>query len=73
MARGMQIPNTCVFCGEAMESSAHLFLKCHYAIDCWRYAHVDPPLSKLSSLGDWVYKLLHEEDGNSVNRRSAIL
>ena len=73
VARGMQIPNVCVICGEAEESSTHLFLKCQYAIDYWRYAHVDPPPPEFSSLGDGVWKLLEVEDGNLMNRRSVIL
>ena len=34
---------------------------------------MDLAIAKFSSLGDWVRKLLEEEDRDSVNRRSAIL
>ena len=66
LARGLQITDTSVMCGEAPETLVHCFLKCSYAISCWDCFQLEIPASDPASLGDWHMGILLENDSKLV-------
>ncbi|CAN1158075.1 Putative ribonuclease H protein At1g65750 [Linum perenne] len=75
--RRINVPSACGVCGLEEETADHLFLTCHFAVDCWQRTNlandVTFPGANLDDFPGWIRGLLQSDQAQNKAKIVAVL